>query len=248
MKRTFLAALLGGMLLSPAANEVRAQWATNYDNAGREPQDPSLWRRTAADGRRALSEKEFDRAIDSLTRALRMSSTPESAAASLYGLRARAYAGKGEEAKARADYERARGVVPELAGEYADLARLHRAMGNYRGAGAAFRKATEIAPKDPDTWNDLAWFLATAPNKEARNGREAVEAAKRACEMTNWKKYEVIDTLAAAQAEAGNFEQAAQHQAQVLRKRFLSREERKDFEGRLAQYRQGQPYRDVEAE
>jgi membrane associated rhomboid family serine protease len=56
--------------------------------------------------------------------------------------------------------------------------------------------------------NTLAWLLATCPEEGLRNGRLAVEVAQQACESTNWKNANYLDTLAAAYAEAGDFDEA----------------------------------------
>lgn len=231
------------MMLVVPTQDLRAQFATNYDSAGRDQRNPDKWKSLAEVGARALEDKKFDLAIKFLNAALATNPKPI-AAAYIYGLRARAYSGKGEKEKARADYRRALGVPPKDSGDYVDHARLHRKMGDYRAAGDAFRKATKILPKKANVWNSLAWFLATVPAKEARNGREAVEAASKACELTNWKKNDYLDTLAAAYAEAGEFEQAVKYQERALRTGFIPREDRRGFEARLAQYRQRKPYRD----
>ena len=60
--------------------------------------------------------------------------------------------------------------------------------------------------------NSLAWVCATHHSKELRNGSEAVELATRACELTNWREFNFLDTLAAAYAERGNFDEAVKWQ------------------------------------
>ena len=47
-----------------------------------------------------------------------------------------------------------------------------------------------------------------APTRKYRDGRKAVEAATKACELTDWTEAGIIDTLAAAYAEIGDFASA----------------------------------------
>jgi hypothetical protein len=57
----------------------------------------------------------------------------------------------------------------------------------------------------PEILNNQAWELATSPDPKIRNGSLAVQLAQRACEQTHFDKTIFLGTLAAAQAEAGNF-------------------------------------------
>ena len=63
-----------------------------------------------------------------------------------------------------------------------------------------------------DALNTRAWFRATWPDPKWRDGRQAVQDAKQACNLTGWQKVYIIDTLAAAYAECGNFDSAVRYE------------------------------------
>jgi 4-amino-4-deoxy-L-arabinose transferase-like glycosyltransferase len=60
----------------------------------------------------------------------------------------------------------------------------------------------------PEELNNQAWQLAASPDPKVRNGADAVLLAQRACEQTQYQRPQFIGTLAAAQAEAGQFDAA----------------------------------------
>jgi tetratricopeptide (TPR) repeat protein len=134
--------------------------------------------------------------------------------------------------------------------------------GDARGAEAAYRQAlallAERLPGPPNSavtrsYRDLvesaasnafAWLWATSPDAKFRDGKRAVEFATRACELSHWKEAYPIGTLAAAHAEAGDFDAAVmwQEKAQTLYKDDKDREKGLD---RLVRYKAHKPYRDV---
>ncbi|MFT4638923.1 MAG: peroxiredoxin [Verrucomicrobiales bacterium] len=57
--------------------------------------------------------------------------------------------------------------------------------------------------------NNLAWQLAAHPTVKVRDGKQAVRWAERAAELTKHQDPAVLDTLAAAYAQAGQFARAA---------------------------------------
>jgi membrane associated rhomboid family serine protease len=85
--------------------------------------------------------------------------------------------------------------------------------------------------------NALAWVLATSREDRLRDGAEAVKWAERACRQDTWKTAAYLDTLAAAYAEAGKWEEAVATQKLALSKLTGgAAKERPSFESRLQQY------------
>jgi Tfp pilus assembly protein PilF len=86
--------------------------------------------------------------------------------------------------------------------------------------------------------SDRAWFRATCPNASFRNGQQAVKDAKAACSIMTWKDESMIDTLAAAYAETGDFNSAIQYVSQALAVKGISSHSTKLFQQHLALFQQ----------
>jgi len=117
-------------------------------------------------------------------------------------------------------------------------------VGQYSNAVAMLHQATLSDPKDDWSYNRLAWIQATCPDGSVRNGHDAAAAAGKACELTEWRNWRCIDTLAAAYAEAGDFKRAVEFQEQALRAGNPTEAEQKGIRERIALYRQSQPFRE----
>ena len=92
------------------------------------------------------------------------------------------------------------------------LLRLGDAPNGLRHLQAAVR----LAPDSPLALNGLAWLLATSPDAALRNGPEAVQLAEHGCAVTGRGNPMLLDTLAAAYAEAGRFPGAVQAAQEAL--------------------------------
>lgn len=79
---------------------------------------------------------------------------------------------------------------------------------NYSGAISTLREAMRLEPGRLPVLGNLAWLLATCPDKAARNGAEAVALAEKAAELSHRSDPILLDGLGAAFAEAGRFEEA----------------------------------------
>ena len=86
--------------------------------------------------------------------------------------------------------------------------------------------------------SDRAWFRATCPDSSFRNGQQAVKDAKAACSIMQWKDEDMIDTLAVAYAETGDFDSAVQYASQALAMKGVSSESAKVFREHLAWFQQ----------
>ncbi len=114
-------------------------------------------------------------------------------------------------------------------------------LGKYAEALKEFNYLISLHPR-PVTLaralSDRAWFQATCPVSSFRNGQQAVKDAKAACSIMVWKDEDMIDTLAAAYAETGDFDSAARYAAQALAVKGISSEDAKVFREHLAWFQQ----------
>jgi len=117
----------------------------------------------------------------------------------------------------------------------------HDKLKDYAAASADLSRAVTLQPDNATYLNGLAWFLATTPSPVERDGAQAVTAATRACEITEFKDAVLLDTLAAAHAEAGDFEKARQHELDAWN--LCGKDRKGEFYSRLFLYRTNSPYR-----
>jgi tetratricopeptide (TPR) repeat protein len=85
--------------------------------------------------------------------------------------------------------------------------------------------------------------LAASDNAKDLDGEIAVEAATKACELSRWQNPMVLDTLATAYAELGDFTAAVKWQSKAI-ELVTDDEERKDYGTRLKLYQNKKPYRE----
>jgi tetratricopeptide (TPR) repeat protein len=119
------------------------------------------------------------------------------------------------------------------------------AQGRWGQCIEALSRGVAAVPKDKDLPLRLAWVLSIAPDEKLRDGARAVKLAETACEGAERKSANVLNILAAAYAEKGDFARAVAAATQAI---DVARSEgnegfAKIIEGRLKLYEEGKPCR-----
>lgn len=189
----------------------------------------------------ALFQKgKLDEAILNYQQALQIKPNYMSAAYNL-GM-AFKHAGRTDDAIAQ--FRRALELQPDSAEACYNLGDVLIQKGEEAEGIAKLEQAVEIKPDFSDALNDLAWELATAPQARLRNGKEAVELAQRADHLAEGKDLDVLDTLAAAYAEAGRFAESMQAARKAIDLAQASEQidRVKQFNTELQSYEANQPF------
>ncbi len=110
----------------------------------------------------------------------------------------------------------------------------------------SFRAALRLDPNHAKSLDRLARVLACATEAPLHDGAEAIRLATRAAELTGWQQPAVLDTLAAANAEAGRFEEAVKvlRAAIELLNQNGATNEARNLEPRLRSFQNRQPWRE----
>lgn len=135
---------------------------------------------------------------------------------------------------------------PEVEQAHAQLRQILLSLAREPSGGLQrVREIAASAPDSPRMLDELAWLLATYPDSKSRDGTEAVSLAERACALSERRIPALLDTLAAAYAERGNFPRAISVAEEALgRARTAGDNDAvKLSENILASLRENVPYR-----
>lgn len=197
-------------------------------------------------GKAWYGKKDYDKAIADFSMAIRLRSlNPD-----VFLNRGLAWTKKKDYDAALEDFDEAIRLGPKNAQAFYSRAAAWKSRNEFDKAIADYNQAIRIDPQYAAAFNNLAWLLATASDEKIRDGKRAVEHATKAVALgegktTAWIYYR---TLAAAHAEAGDFEAAVKAQRTVIEKVSASKALPAFFlanaETRLKLYQQKKPYRD----
>ena len=162
---------------------------------------------------------------------------------STFLVRATAYENVEQFDKAIADYDRVIRITPKNSNEYVTRGSAYFQKGNYKEALSDFRKALQLFPNNNNALTYVASLRASCLEAPLRDGKEAIRMSSKACELSKWKEPVAISTLAAAYAEAGDFEQAVKYQTQAMTMNSEYGPVLKEARERLALYRDHKPWR-----
>jgi tetratricopeptide (TPR) repeat protein len=113
-------------------------------------------------------------------------------------------------------YRIALDLNPTLAEASYNLGSALVSQGRFAEAASQYRTALRLKPEAASIYNQLARLLATCPDASVRNGSEAIALAQQAAKLTNGREPMILDTLAAAYAEAGQYREAVQTAKQAV--------------------------------
>jgi tetratricopeptide (TPR) repeat protein len=150
----------------------------------------------------------------------------------------------GRNAEAKVQLERSLAEHRGTAELHRAMAEIEAALGNVRAAQAHGREALLMQPGYTDAANNLAWLLATAADPALRDPQEAILLIE--ADALDSEAPWLLDTLAAAYAADGRFEEAvrtADRAAKIASEQDLTAiaEEARQ---RLSLYRRREPYVD----
>jgi tetratricopeptide (TPR) repeat protein len=122
----------------------------------------------------------------------------------------------GNHDQAIADFSKVVELAPDNALAFNNRGFNYQLQKKYDLALADFIKATELAPNYLLALQNKAWLLTICEKENLRDPAVAIEHAKKICEITEYKNISDLTLLAAAHAEAGEFDIAIGWQEKVI--------------------------------
>jgi tetratricopeptide (TPR) repeat protein len=129
-----------------------------------------------------------------------------------------------------------------LAQLYTLRANAYSRLGRKSEALNDFRNAINLSKTDPMCRAGAAWLYATTSDAQLRNGAIAVALATEAAKLTQWKDDTVLDVLAAAYAESGDFRSAQKWEEKAIL--LGSQQDIPFYQRRLLFYQSGKAWRE----
>lgn len=157
-------------------------------------------------------KQDWDRSLNAWSKVIERQ--PKNA--SNYQLRAAAWSGKGEFAKAVADLSTAIQIAPEHPDGYRCRAFTLCVLDRHQEALADLRSYDRLKPRDPIATAAIVWILATCPKRKVRDGAAALKHAEDFLEANPDARDRLARSKAAAHAELGQFERAMECQQAAL--------------------------------
>ena len=149
--------------------------------------------------------------------------------------------------EAVAFYDRALAILPksnrtERSKLYVDRGTAQALNGSYRAARVDLENAIAQDKNNLLAHNNYAWLLATCPDSRVRDGQRAVQHARGASESLKHGSPMILDTLAAAEAELGDFHSAVKDEKRAL---SLAKGDRSLYNQHLQSYMNASPVREA---
>lgn len=184
---------------------------------------------------------EFDDAIADFNQAITINPRYVDA----YSNRGLAWSQKEDYPRAIADCTEALHLNPRAAKALYSRGYARDRQGDPSGAMRDYIQVLKVNPDYVEAFNSMAWIMATSPDDRLRDGRRAVAYAEKAVDNSP-PDINFLDTLAAAYAEAGRFDEAVAIENRIIS--LLAKARQPDAISmhvkRMNHYEEGRPYRE----
>jgi tetratricopeptide (TPR) repeat protein len=189
------------------------------------------------------NKRQYDEAINDYGEAIEAQGLKRENLNKAYVQRGVAYWKMGQNEMALNDFNRVigSGKITQgiLSRVYMSRGVIYGQKGQYAQAMNDYDMSIELNPKDAWAYNNKAWILATCPDPNYRDGKKALIHALKAVAIK--KNTANLDTLAAAYAEAGEYEMAVKTEKEAI-SICSNADMKKKFETLVEAYKQGITY------
>lgn len=189
-----------------------------------------------ARGKVRIAKSDHVRAIADLDESLKLSANSEALA-----IRGFSWKRKGDKEKAMADFDQAIKLNPKEALAWRVRGATWASKADYEKALANYSESIRLDPENSDSLHHRAVLLSACTEDKIRNGKQAIEDATKACEVSGWKNPLYLSGLAFANAEKGDFDSVIKWYTRAIELSPASRAE--TMQAQLEMFQQHKPLR-----
>jgi protein O-mannosyl-transferase len=144
----------------------------------------------------------------------------------------------------------AKRLMPAMSDTYIQLAKALGQDGRFAEAIATLQSGLSTNSPNPAIANEYAWLLVTCPVAELRNAPQAIQIGEELAKATGRQAPQPLDTLAAAYAEAGRYDEAvaAAREALAVAEAKNLTNLTTEIKARLLSYKNGRAYHQAQHE
>ncbi len=188
-----------------------------------------------------------DEAMACWQEGLRLSSSSPAAQAKLLSLMALQVSRQGEVKQAEGYWEKVLQYDPNNTPALYNMGIIANLQREHVLEISMYDKVLKLAPEHLGALNNLAWLLATGPDKISDPTR-AMELAEKACQLENFTVPDSLDTLAVAYAAVGRFDKAIETAKKALNLAIIQNRKTvaDQIKFRLSLYKKGKPYLEIQ--
>jgi tetratricopeptide (TPR) repeat protein len=182
-----------------------------------------------------LDNAKVKAAIADLDESIRLAHSSEA-----YTYRGFGWKRLGDKDKAIADFDEAIRLNPKEALAWRVRGATYAAKADYAHQLADYSESIRVDPENPDSRHHRVVLRSACVDEKYRDGKQAIEDATQACELSEWSNPLYLAGLAMANAEAGDFDAAVKWQQKAL---DLSSSPPASYVANLELYKQHKPFR-----